>query len=268
MATLPITRKRVLSNLAEQTANLYFPNTSILPEVIAADNGISFSYGYYGDCFDGLIEQLDRDFHIYINLERVKSQNSTRGRFTFGHELGHFFIDEHRLALSAGRTPSHPSTTDFSSRNLVEMEADYFACSLLMPAARFRADCHGQKMSLNLLHALAANYHVSIPATLLRYANIGNHPIVVICSQNSRVLWHWKSEDFEFRYLKGTNGGIPAATATGEYFSKKKKYTSPEKIYAEDWFDYVKYERNSCALNEQCIYYDRINMAFTIIWRD
>lgn len=268
MATLPIARKRVLSNLAEQTANLYFPNTLILPEAIATDNSISFSYGHYGDCFDGLIEQLDGDFHIYINLKRVISPDSTRGRFTFGHELGHFFIDEHRLALSAGRTPSHPSTTDFSSRNLVEMEADYFACSLLMPATRFKADCKGQKMSLALLHALADKYRVSIPATLLRYANIGNHPIVVICSRNGRVLWHWKSEDFEFKYLKSANGSIPAATATGEYFSKKKKYSGPEKIYAEDWFDYIEHERNSFVLTEQCIYYDRINMAFSIIWQE
>jgi hypothetical protein len=264
--TLSKARKRVISNLAEYTANLYFPNTLILPDTIALDNGISFSYGNYGDCFDGLIEQLSGDFHIYINLQRVKRQDSTRSRFTFGHELGHFFIDEHRLALSAGKTPSHPSTTDFSSKNLVEVEADYFACSLLMPTTRFIADCQGQKVSLSLLQALATKYNVSIPATLLRYANIGNHPIVVVCSQNGNVLWHWKSEDFEFQYLKSTKGKVPVSTVTGEYFFKNKKYNSPEKIYAEDWFDYVEYERNSFALTEQCIYYDNINMVFSVIW--
>ncbi|WP_165840852.1 ImmA/IrrE family metallo-endopeptidase [Larkinella punicea] len=259
-------RKRVISNTAEYISNLYFPNSLILPEQIAVDNGITFNYGYYDDYFDGLIEHKAGGFHIYMNLTKLKRQDSPRSRFTFGHELGHYFLDEHRIALKAGRTPSHPSVTDFSSKNPVELEADYFSCSLLMPETRFRTDCNHQRMSIELIQSLSKKYHTSLVATLLRYVNIGNHPIVVICSKDCEILWDWKSDDFEFKYLKKTHNRVPLTTVTGEYYKNKKRYNHPEKIFAEDWFEYINYERNTYTLNEQCFYYDNFNMVFTIIW--
>jgi hypothetical protein len=59
---------------------------------------------------------------------------------------------------------------------------------------------------------------------------------------------------------------VPSATATGEYYTKHRKYDCPEKVYAEDWFDFVEHERNTFTLNEQCIYYDKLNMVLSIIW--
>jgi Zn-dependent peptidase ImmA (M78 family) len=261
-------RKRVISSLAQEIADMYCSNSLILPEIIARDNEISFNYGFYGDSFDGLIEQLNGCFHIYINLTKVKQPSSTRSRFTFSHELGHYFLDEHRLALEAGRTPSHPSTVDFSSKNLVEQEADYFACSLLMPEERFIKDCKGKRISIDLIRQLGEKYQTSIAATLLRYTSVGTHPVAVVCSQYSKVLWHSMSDDFEFKYLNKSLNKVPAATATGEYYAKKIKYSSPEKIFAEDWFDYVNYKNNTKYLKEQCVYFDSICMVFTIIWQD
>jgi hypothetical protein len=263
---IPLARKRVISELAEYTANLYFPDKTIIPETIAVDNDISFNYGHYGNYFDGLLEQAQGRFHIFINLDKVKHSNSPRSRFTFAHELGHYFLDEHRRALLAGKVPSHPSITDFSSRNLIEQEADYFAGSLLMPHTRFLRDCRSIPVSSDLIQGLASQYQTSLAATLLRYASVGHHPIVVVCSQNGKVLWHYKSDDFEFKYLKLVNGRTPNSTATGEYFSKGKKYLAPEVIFAEDWFDYVEYKRNTFKIKEQCFYFDSVAMALTMIW--
>lgn len=263
---IPLARKRVISELAEYTADLYFPSSTILPETIAADNNISFNYGYYGDYFDGLLEQAKGLFHIYINLDKVKRSNSSRSRFTFAHELGHYFLDEHRRALLAGKVPAHPSVTDFSSRNVVEQEADYFASSLLMPQARFLHDCRSIPISLELIQRLAHQYQTSLAATLLRYASIGRHPIMVVCSHDGKVLWHYKSDDFEFKYLKSTKGHVPFTTATGEYFSKGTKYLVPEVVFAEDWFDYIEYERNTFEIKEQCFYFDDVAITLTMIW--
>ena len=76
------------------------------------------------------------------------------------------------------------------------------------------------------------------------------------------------SDDFEFRYLTKLSNRVPPATATGEYYSKNIKYISSEKVYAEDWFDYIKSKNYTKSLNEQCIYFDSICMVFTIIWQD
>ena len=240
--------------------------SEILPERIAEDNQISYCYGYYRDSFDGLLEHQFGDFHIYINLTKVNYPDSNRSRFTFGHELGHYFLDEHRVALASGQTPSHPSITDFSTKNPVEQEADYFSCSLLMPEARYKADCQRQRVSMELIQQLSKKYRTSLSATLLRYAYIGNHPIVVICSQNSRISWHRKSDDFALKYLKGMNGWVPRSTVTGEYFYNHKKYNRPEQVFAEDWFSYLDFEPNTYPLTEQCFYFDTLNMVLTMIW--
>jgi len=263
---IPLIRRRVISSLAEYIANEYFPTSEILPERIADDNQISYCYGFYGNSFDGLLEHQYGDFHIFINLTKVKTPKSNRSRFTFGHELGHYFLDEHRLALESGQTPSHPSITDFSTKNPVEQEADYFSCSLLMPETRFKADCYRKLVSMELIHSLSNKYQVSLAATLLRYSHIGNHPVVVICSQNSQIRWHWKSDDFEFKYLKGVNGRVPLNTVTGDYFYNKKKYNYPEQIFAESWFEYLDFPPDTYSLTEQCFYFDGVNTVLTMIW--
>src|SRR5438132_11081080 len=137
---LPAARKREIAELAEAVAQEYCPEGKIEPERIAQAKEITLSFGSYGDAFDGMLEHLAGSFHIYCNLERVSQRKSPRARFTLGHELGHFYIDEHRNALAAGRSQPHPSQCEYKSRNLVEQEADFFAGRLLMPEAPFRRE--------------------------------------------------------------------------------------------------------------------------------
>ena len=137
-------RETDLSELAESIADFYCPDGVVEPTVIAEKKGIFYCFGRYGNAFDGLIEQENRFFHIFINTERAGAE-TPRARFTFAHELGHFFIDEHRQALLNGKTPVHPSFTNFSSKNIVEVEADFFASSLLLPDSRIKTDCHKMK---------------------------------------------------------------------------------------------------------------------------
>ena len=116
-----------LNNLASSISDYYFPNGRVEPEIIAGKNGITFNYGEYADSFDGMIECENGQFHIYINTNRLQHAYSDRARFTFAHELGHFFIDNHRNALLSGKSPSHSSFTGFIVKNKAERQADYFA---------------------------------------------------------------------------------------------------------------------------------------------
>ena len=69
-------------------------------------------FGHYGAAFDGLLECPRGRLHVSGNLDRVEGRDTPRARFTPGHDLGHFFIDEHRNALRNGLAPSHPSVCD------------------------------------------------------------------------------------------------------------------------------------------------------------
>lgn len=117
-------RSAEIAELADSIADYYFPEEWIDPGAIIHDAGITLSFNNYGDAFDGMLEWRPSGFHVYCNLHRVENSTSDQARFTLGHELGHYFIDEHRNALQSGAAPSHPSfCCDTNPTLAVEQEA-------------------------------------------------------------------------------------------------------------------------------------------------
>jgi Zn-dependent peptidase ImmA (M78 family) len=260
-------REVELSELAEFIADQYCPKNIVEPSIIAEAKGITFCYGEYGDAFDGLIEHEDGNFHIYINSTR-NGYGSPRTRFTFAHELGHYFIDEHRQALLSGKTPSHPSYTNFSSKNPVEIEADFFAASLLMPEHRVKKDCYRKKFTFALVEELSKKYDVSITATILKIMTIDHHPLMIVCSVNNKIKWFKYSHDFPFKWLKLPKGIVPPESLAGAYFNSKEKFEHAFPIIADDWFEYVPENQFDKKFYEKCIYADKYNFVLSIIWED
>jgi hypothetical protein len=262
-----LSRKREieLSELAESIANNYCPDGIIEPENIAKKKGITYCYGDYGDAFDGLIEQEGGSFHIFINI-RNNAADSARSRFTFAHELGHYFIDEHRQALLNGKTPSHPSFTNFSSKNPVEFEADFFASSLLLPENRIKQDCIKKPFNFRLIEELRTKYQTSITATVLKLMTIDKHPIMLICSIAGRIKWFRYSHDFPFKWLKKPWGTVPKNTLAWVYFSKKEKFDEELPVTANEWFENVRDRDIDRPFFEKCIYSDKNNFVLSIIW--
>ncbi len=256
-----------LSELAESIADYYCPGGTVYPAQIAERTGISYCYGDYAEAFDGLIEQEDSAFHIFINTKR-NAADHPRSRFTFAHELGHYYIDEHRRVLLSGRAPSHPSFTDFSSRNPVELEADHFAASLLLPESRIKQDCLKRPFNFKLIEDLSAKYQTSITATVLKLMTIDKHPIMLVCSVNGKVKWFKYSHDFPFKWLKKPSGLVPRYTLAGAFFSSKEKFNDELPITANDWFENVRDRDVDRPFFEKCIYSDRHNFVLSIIWEN
>lgn len=174
-------REAWIAELAEAIAEEYCPNEVVQPEVIARMNDITYSYNYYGDSYDGLLEYRNERFHIYCNLSRTGSPDSVRSRFTFGHELGHYYIDEHRRTLKLKMTP-HPSTCEFSSKNVVEKEADWFSSNLLIPQGRLLKEVRSRKKQkgLDVILKLAEIFKTSISSTAMRYVYLDLFPCALI----------------------------------------------------------------------------------------
>lgn len=260
-------QKEEIEDLAEYIADYYSPRGSIDLELIAEKKGITYSYGSYDDAFDGMLDYFDEDFHIYINIDRLGHAYTERARFTFAHELGHFFIDNHRNALIKGLTPSHPSYTGFVSQNIAEKQADYFASCLLLPKKRFKIDCYRRKFSFAIIQELSKKYQTSLTATSLRFASLGNHPIMVVYSINNTIKWYWYSNDFRFWSLRYGKIKVPEDTAAGEYFLKGRKYSSSEIVFADDWFNVRFDSEKEKKFYEHCIY-GLNDSVISIIWED
>lgn len=238
-------RENEIIDLAKFINETYSEKGILDPEVIAHDNDISFSYNYYDDSFDGILECIDQKFHIYINLEKVSSRTSGRARFTFCHELGHYFLDEHRIPLIQGKAPSHKSICNYSSESYVEREADIFATNLLMPEKNFLKLAKGSKNSgIEAIKELAKSFHTSLTSTFIRYVKLDIGKCAIFKTYKNQILWSWSSDSFYsdgYKYpIKGFEM-IPRGSATFKRCNGEEKEASIVKTgsTASMWFNYI-----------------------------
>jgi len=254
-------RKYWISSLAESVANRFFSsNEPIIPEVISKAYNVGYCYGEYGDYFDGMLEHSDGEFHIYINTE--KHNNTKRHRFSFAHELGHFFIDEHAIALAQGLSAGHCSQTGFISERTVEREADLFAASLLMPEGRTKSVYRkNKKFSFSSIESISRAFQVSILSALYRVFYLDLHPFMIVKITNGRIIGKpLRSKDFYY-FLRDKS--LPNDSGAYHYFRDQKEFKTRE-LYAFDWFR----TDSKKTLYEYNIYQKSLNTVYSILWTD
>jgi hypothetical protein len=262
-------RMESLSELAGLYADTYCPAPGpVDPVIIAKAMGLGFSAGDYGAHFDGCIEYREGEgFHIFLHLNAGEHLYRPRVRFSFAHELGHYLIDSHRKALQKPGVAPHGSMGIFWSDISTEREADYFAAELLLPEDRFQADTAGRRFSFSLVAEISDKYNLSKTATLLRFVESGNHPLMLVCSRKGKKAWLKYSEDFRWkRLLLKADKFIPEGTAAGEFFETGTRYTSTQRVFAEDWFVLNGSADRSLELHEHCVYYEPLDQVVSVIW--
>jgi Zn-dependent peptidase ImmA (M78 family) len=193
-----VVREKEIEELASLLVAQSGTRDRVDPESIAAKEGITFSFGHYGKSFDGLLECRNSAFHIYINVDANKGSHSARARFSFAHELGHYFLDWHRSALDRG-VPSHGSRADFESGDLAaEREADMFAACLLLPALQVKKVARHRIDAAEIVR-LAELFCTSLSATAIRCARLDLAPLIVMRWTATTRAWCWSSSVFEQR---------------------------------------------------------------------
>lgn len=215
-------RELEIAELAEAVADTHFPFGLVVPEEIAARNRISLSFNDYGACFDGLLEHRSGRFHVYCNTGR--SHTNGRRRFTLAHELGHYYIDEHRLALLCGRTPAHCSVHGgVPIINPIEREANHFASNLLVPPARLAARLGNRHPGLAAALDVKEHFDVSITSAVLRLVNLNLCPCLVIKWEPDSSCWKRPSELARHAGLAGATirdqAAITPGSATARVFA-------------------------------------------------
>lgn len=277
---IPLNRKTQISKLAECVALEFSDRNLTLLNEIASFEEVPVHYDNYENAFDGMLlfDPDSNDFHIHMNIDSGNSPNSKRGRFTLAHELGHFFLDEHRLGLKYGLLEPHASFHNLNQKSLVEEEADYFASCLLMPREKFRSYSSEfrritgeRKFSLDTILGLSESFQTSVLSTLIRFGEIGTHEIFAVISKDNIAKWFVKSTDFpnwKFKFRVGE--AIPQSTVAGEYYKmENRKFTGIEQLSADDWFnppanDY----RADRQMYEQCFYSDSYGYVISLMWFD
>lgn len=256
-----------IKKMAEYIALQFDEKITPLDRVIEDESLDVFYDNYECDTFDGMTIYDNGNFYIHLNIDKQNHPGSDRGRFTLAHELGHYFIDAHRIGLKNGLLEPHPSHTNKAQFFSIEREADYFASCLLMPEERFRKDIEKKKFNFGVIDYLRTEYKVSRTACALRFADIGNCPIMVIYAENNIVKWKYYSDDFPFKSLINDNI-VPRNTVMGDYFKKShiSDVFTTEQIWAIDCFKYVNEDEIQRKFYEHCITYK--NSALSLFWED
>jgi hypothetical protein len=114
---------------------------------------------------------------------------------------------------------------------------------------------------------LRTEYKVSRTACALRFADIGNYPLLVVYAENNIVKWSYSSTDFPYkRLLYDTT--VPPNSVMGDYFNNGHiaEVFQTEQVWAIDCFKYVKDEDQQRKFYEHCITHK--NSALSLFWED
>ncbi|MBC8468135.1 MAG: ImmA/IrrE family metallo-endopeptidase [Planctomycetes bacterium] len=212
-----------------------------LDKIINNEGNIRTRPANYGNKFDGRIEYIsDKNIFILYHPKLI----SPRVRFSIAHELGHFYIPEHRKLLLSGK--SHNSKAGFISNKRLEREADEFASHLLVPES-YLNELLFKKTFLTLkdLLKLANELQVSATAMTIRYVKMTPEPCAVILSQEGQQKFYLASEEMEYTGFQWRGcKDIPWNSAS----AKASKNQGSGEVFEEEtdsgvWFSKRKRER-------------------------
>lgn len=195
-------RRRAVEE-GERTAQTYeFHEPPIDPlQIIHAERRLIHAVGGdFGNAFDGRIKYVGPRFLICYNTRYDAwphtGDHHSKVLFTICHELGHYFIEEHRRILVATRT-AHGSHTEFISDVLIEQQADHFAAGLLMPSRLFRPRVNRTNFpTLDAIMQIRRSFQVSLTGMLVRWTQLSDFPCAAIATSDGVIQFGWVSEGF------------------------------------------------------------------------
>ena len=163
-------------------------------------------------------------------------------RFSIAHEIGHYRLPGHVEAIL--KTGQHRSRAGFQSTDEYEREADHFAAALLMPARPFRTAMATAGEGLGAIETLAATCRTSLEATAIRFAELSDEPVAVICSNGAHVEYAVMSDSLkDFPEIEWIRRGtpLPPNTATAAFNADPKRVESgardEDRSSLQDWFE-------------------------------
>lgn len=114
--------------------------------------------------------------------------------FTVAHELGHYFIDGHAMALL--KNGKHLSRSGYISKDYYEREADTFATEFLMPWKLIDSIIRQNDPGFGVIKTLSEACESSLLASAIRYASVSRECVAVVVSHQGVVEFMTASDSF------------------------------------------------------------------------
>lgn len=237
--------QRVRESAEEIVDRMQLP-APVDPLIIAADEKamLRVKGGDFRNRFDGQLEYhpTKRRFVLFYNTKYDSGlppgKHHTRTRFSIGHELGHYFIENHRAHfLKGGNT--HPSRGEFISDVVMERDADVFASALLIPTRLAGPIVNEEELSITRVEEIASCFETSLVSTMLRCVQLSDYPCAVVGVQDGAIAWSFCSQALIEAGLyppeRGATGSPECIDQWSAYQSGIAKKTRGS-AFARQWF--------------------------------
>lgn len=165
---------------------------------------------------------------------RVSSRIAEPGRrrFAVAHELGHF--EMHAAVSPLLACTSVQMRGDYRA-SVPEVEANWFAAELLMPAKLFARQHRHAFPSFEEVSRLAAYFGTSRTAAAVRLVELSDDECAFVASEGGRVRWWRGSERFRERYWIDCGVALSGESAAGAVFAGESPPGGPVQVPAAAW---------------------------------
>lgn len=213
--------------MAEAIAEEHFNNNRTDLFAILAEKNIKLIKGNYEDYFLGNLVHHSRKFYMYLNMDQLSENQQPRMRFTIAHELGHFFIDDHRNLLKKGTSLSFNTN---HNNLIIEKEANHFASFLLMPPEKFKSCAKNFQPGIETVLRLSQSFESSIDSTVIQYLKLDNCAGLMIRWNEDNSIKSWLCSPSLCK-LAGINSRPYLRTING-YFGELKAQFVKEGLFS------------------------------------
>lgn len=222
------------------------------PFQVAQDLGIKVKEDNFKG-FDGALIKSGRKILILLNEGMARNRKA----FTVAHELGHWYIVEHKnkdyTCSAIGR---------YNSNEPTEQEADRFSAEFLMPRKVFQEIMKDKTFSLASITDIADYFNVSMQAAAIKYTQLAKASCAVILTESGIIKWFSKS--YSFKYF--INIKIPPSEKTLAqqfYIKSPKKNILEGRVSINAWVQIDKPERRS--FHEESQYFSQYDSVLTLL---
>jgi len=115
-----------------------------------------------------------------------------RGRFSVGHEVGHFLLHQGKMGSC-----SDEDMENFHSDGSVEAQANVFSAELLAPEFICRPFCARGEPSFEMARDIGRVFSISLTAASLRLIELSPEPCALIFVENQRIKWFRAGDSFK-----------------------------------------------------------------------
>ena len=204
-------------------------------EAIAWAKGAVVKYRPLDKC-EAMIVGSQRRAIVTVNSRSIP----VRRRYSLAHEIGHWHHHRGRILFCGAADIGNPARNALDP----ETQADQFASELLLPDFMFRPRIGKMKrLVLASVREVAAEFNVSVTATLLKLVESNRFPIICVCHNKERRRW-FRASAMVPKWWFPKNELEVESIAFEMLFGGAAEISYARKIGAETWFDFRGVDRH------------------------